>query len=658
MSTHVVLVVDADTEIVDDLAARLTATDRSVAVRRAATAAAAEEAVADGSVDCIVSEHGLEDGDGVGLLCRLGDGYPDLTRVLFTDTGSETVASDAIDAGVDAYVPKQLGAVGAVDAPATAAAYDRVVSAVETGLEAGVRPTATPEETAAKIDTLHDVAMDLEACTVEADIYQVAVDAADMVLEFDMSSIDIVEDGRLKPVQTSAEMPRDGVESVPLDEESVAARVARTGEAMYTEDLRQVLDADPTQMTYRSGVTVPISDIGVFQAISEEVAAFDQADLELAETLMQHVAESVKRIRFQRTLREERDRFAALFENVPDPVVRLRTTGTPTIAAVNEAFAETFDFDAGTVVGQPLEEVLTAPETAGRDSVFPGIEAADNTAPTELRLVAGDGPRDFLVHVVPVDLTASESDDSDEVYGFYADITPTKERKRALSRQNERLDEFASIVSHDLRNPLNIAEGHLQLAADRIGPDDDLDEVERAHGRMRDLIENLLSLARSGSVVHEPDELSLTATADQAWSSVHLPNARLETTGDVRVRADPNRLVDLLVNLFRNAVEHGRPDVTVRVGPLDDRAGFYVADDGPGISVDDRDEVFDSDYTTTDEGTGFGLAIVHQVATAHDWTATVTESEHGGARFEFHTADGSEPIATERTISAESSDRN
>jgi PAS domain S-box-containing protein len=656
MSTHVVLVVDADAEVADDLAARLGATDGSVVVRTAATAAAAEEAVADGSVDCIVSEHELEDGDGVALLCRLGDGYPDLTRVLFTRAGSEAVASDAIDTGVDAYVPKQLGADGPVDAPATAAAYERVVSAVETGLHAADRPTVPPEDTAAKIDTLHDVAMDLEGCTVEADIYQLAVDAADMVLEFDMSNIDLVEDGRLKPVQTSAEMPRDGVESVPLDGESVAARVARTGEAMYTEDLRQVLDADPTQMTYRSGVTVPISDIGVFQAISEEVAAFDQSDLELAETLMQHVAESVKRIRFQRTLREERDRFAALFENVPDPVVRLRTTGRPTIAAVNGAFAETFDFDAEAVVGRPLDEVLTAPDTAGGDSVFPGIEAVDDAAPTELRLGAADGPRDFLVHVVPVDPTASETDESDEVYGFYADITPTKERKRELARQNERLDEFASIVSHDLRNPLNIAEGHLQLATDRIGADDDLEEVEWAHGRMRDLIENLLSLARSGSVVHEPDELSLSATADQAWSSVHLPDARLDTAGDMRVRADRDRLTDLLVNLFRNAVDHGRPDVTVRVGPLDDGVGFYVADDGPGIPVDARDQVFASDYTTSDEGTGFGLAIVHQVAKAHDWTATVTESEHGGARFEFLTAEASEPLAADPAMSVESGD--
>jgi signal transduction histidine kinase/ActR/RegA family two-component response regulator len=656
MSTHGVLVVDADTEVADDLAARLTAMERSVTVRSAATVAAAEEAVADGSIDCVVSEHELEDGDGVELLCRLGDGYPDLTRILFTGTGSEAVASDAVEARVDAYVPKQLGADGPIESQATDDAYDRVVSAVEAGIEGADRSAVAGEGTTAKIDTLHDVAMDLEGCTDEGEIYRVAVDAADRVLEFDMSNIDIVENGRLEPVQTSAEMPKDGVESVPLDGESVAARVARRGEATYNEDLREVVDADPTQMTYRSGLTVPISDIGVFQAISEEVAAFDQADLELAETLMQHVAESVKRTRFQRNLREERDRFAALFENVPDPVVRLSTGPRPTIDAINEAFAATFDCDAEAVDGTPIDELLVAPESAAGDTVFPGIAAADDAAPTPLRLAATDGPRDFLVHVVPVDRTLGDDGDPDEVYGFYADITPTKERERELARQNERLDEFASIVSHDLRNPLNIAEGHLQMAAERIGDDDDLAEVQWAHGRMRELIENLLSLAQTGSVVDEPDELSLSATADQAWSSVHLPEARLDTTGDMCVHADRERFTDLLVNLFRNAVDHGRPDVTVRVGPLDDGAGFYVADDGPGIPESDREQVFDSGYTTSDDGTGFGLAIVEQVADAHGWTVSVTTDTDGGARFDFRTGDGMKPLAQGHRASVEAAD--
>ncbi|MFB6130585.1 MAG: sensor histidine kinase [Salinigranum sp.] len=88
-------------------------------------------------------------------------------------------------------------------------------------------------------------------------------------------------------------------------------------------------------------------------------------------------------------------------------------------------------------------------------------------------------------------------------------------------------------------------------------------------------------------------------------------------------------------NLFRNAVEHGPPGVTVRVGALDDEPGFYVADDGPGISRDERERVFERGYTTADSGTGYGLSIVSEIANAHEWSLSVSESDADGARFEI-----------------------
>ena len=65
--------------------------------------------------------------------------------------------------------------------------------------------------------------------------------------------------------------------------------------------------------------------------------------------------------------------------------------------------------------------------------------------------------------------------------------------------------------------------------------------------------------------------------------------------------------------------------------------GFYVADTGPGIPPSDREDVFEAGYSTSEDGTGFGLRIVGQIADAHGWEITVTESENGegGARFEF-----------------------
>ncbi|KPN29215.1 sensory histidine kinase AtoS [Halolamina pelagica] len=93
----------------------------------------------------------------------------------------------------------------------------------------------------------------------------------------------------------------------------------------------------------------------------------------------------------------------------------------------------------------------------------------------------------------------------------------------------------------------------------------------------------------------------------------------------------------LLENLIRNAVEHGGSDVTVTIGDLVD--GFYVADDGPGIPEPDRANVFEAGYSTTQDGTGFGLNIVHEIASAHGWDVRVRDADGGGARFEFTDVD-------------------
>jgi signal transduction histidine kinase len=90
-----------------------------------------------------------------------------------------------------------------------------------------------------------------------------------------------------------------------------------------------------------------------------------------------------------------------------------------------------------------------------------------------------------------------------------------------------------------------------------------------------------------------------------------------------------------LENLFRNSVDHGGVDVTITVGALDGGDGFYVADDGEGIPEAEREKVFDTGYTTTSDGTGFGLNIVAEIAEAHGWAVEAVEAADGGARFEF-----------------------
>ncbi len=220
-----------------------------------------------------------------------------------------------------------------------------------------------------------------------------------------------------------------------------------------------------------------------------------------------------------------------------------------------------------------------------------------------------------------------------------------------LQRQNMRLDEFASIVSHDLRNPLSVAMGGTELAKETGNPED-FERVHLAHERMDRMIGELLTLARQGVDLSDLEPVSLQAVAADAQRTVG-QDLDIRFHDDTKLRADPERLAAVFENLFRNSVEHGstssrdgesRPDdagehagPTIEVGLLANDDGFYVADDGPGIPLDERDDVFDQGYTTASQGTGIGLAIVRRVADAHGWDVRVTESESGGARFEFYT---------------------
>ncbi|MUV56543.1 sensor histidine kinase [Halogeometricum sp. CBA1124] len=248
-----------------------------------------------------------------------------------------------------------------------------------------------------------------------------------------------------------------------------------------------------------------------------------------------------------------------------------------------------------------------------------------------------------------------------------------------LQAQNERLDKFASVVSHDLRNPLSVARGYAELARE-TGDDDHFERIDEAHDRIERIVSDLLVLAREGDVLGETETVVLSAAAESAWQSVDVGGdaesddgtPTLVVSDEATFEADPDRLRHLFENLFRNSVEHGsrrasgrsapgdsvehgsassRPaaddavehgsaseatasdGLTVEVGALPD-GGFYVQDDGPGIPGSDRKRVFERGFST-DEGTGLGLAIVDEIASAHGWESRVAESAAGGARFEF-----------------------
>jgi PAS domain S-box-containing protein len=321
------------------------------------------------------------------------------------------------------------------------------------------------------------------------------------------------------------------------------------------------------------------------------------------------------------------EQYRYLFEEAPVMIVETRAEdGTPMIEDCNQRFVDTLGYDKADVVGQPLAEFYVA-ESEQRllDEGGYARSLRGEFTREDRELVAADGePLETLLRAVP------RYDINDAIVGtiaFYVDISEQKE----LQRENDRLDQFTSVVSHDLRNPLNVAQGHLDLARETCDTDH-LDQVADAHDRMNALIEDVLTLAREGKAVTDTETIDLAVLTERCWRNVATAEATLETDLSRSLEADEGRLQQLLENLIRNAVEYGGTDVTVTIGELQD--GFYVADDGPGIPEDHLDDVLTPGYSTSEEGTGFGLAIVKEVADAHGWETAVSNGSKGGARIE------------------------
>ncbi len=293
----------------------------------------------------------------------------------------------------------------------------------------------------------------------------------------------------------------------------------------------------------------------------------------------------------------------------------------------NRAHAAGLGFERDEVVGSHATDVLE-PTSAKRSLLSDQhIFATGEPLKTEaVRTIQGER-QVFISEKYPYRVAG------DGIVGVVAiarEITDRKEREEEINRQNRRLKEFTSIVSHDLRNPLAVADGQLRIAQQEY----DCENIRKALAaieRGEALVDDLLTLVRSGDDIGSLEPVALPELSKACWNSVDTPGMALDVQTESRIRADAGRLRQILENLYRNAAEHG--GTTVRVGDTED--GFYVEDDGPGLEDTETTDVFEAGYTTSEDGTGFGLRIVKQIVTAHEWEITATEGDLGGARFEI-----------------------
>ncbi|WP_232686218.1 hybrid sensor histidine kinase/response regulator [Halobacterium zhouii] len=628
-AVRVLLVEDDDTQA-DLTASFLEREDDAFAVTTRSAAEPALEHLQDGEVDCVVSDHDMPGKNGLELLDAVRGVDPDLPFVLFTGKGSEEIASDAISAGVTDYLQKEGGS----DQYAVLA--NRVRNAVEKR-----RSQRALREEKHRLEQVLATTPGSVVFTPDGGVVS-ATDRARATLGLDG---DDAPDRELASIDNGIDEEPDWelttIDGDPIpDDDHPATRVARSGQPLHG---------------VRLGVVWP--DGWRKYLVMHCAPLFEDGEVDRVVASFTDITDRVER---ERTL----ERTQTVIEAVGDAVYTVDENGA--FAFVNDAFEEMFDADRENLLGTTVAELaergdfgpqaVSRYQDAVRDLVAASSPDARRRFEFRVRRAGIDDDRVFECHLA---LRPNDGGFRGTI-GAVRDVTEQKRRERELEVQNDRLAEFTNVVSHDLRSPLNVATGWLERYRE-TGDEAALDRVERSHDRMTEILDELLALARNGPDAHDTDEVALEAVCASAWASVTTEDASLGVdAAGATVEAAESRLQELFENLFANALEHVGSGAAVRVGLLEDDDGFYVADDGPGIPAVERDEVFEMGHTTSEDGTGFGLAIVEQVADAHDWTVRLTESEAdpesdtewaGGARFEFVTASENEqtppPTTTE-----------
>lgn len=325
----------------------------------------------------------------------------------------------------------------------------------------------------------------------------------------------------------------------------------------------------------------------------------------------------------EQQIKRERERFSALFENFPEPTIAYQyEDGIPIVRSVNAAFEKTFGYDDEAAVGEPIDDLIVPEEKKEEAKQIDQHVQDGKLIDQRVSRMTADGLRTFNFRNIPYR-------DGEHVDGFavYNDIHRRVERERELERQNERLDEFASIIAHDLRNPLNVAQTRTELV-ERECDSEHLEDIRQAHDRMEALLEETLILARQGEMVSDLEPVRIADVVRECHEMIGTDGSTAVIEDDVQIHCDRDRIRQLFDNLISNAIDHGGNDVEIRVGMLEDD-GIYIEDDGPGITTSESEKIFKPGYTDSDDGTGLGLAIVSRIVEAHDWHITVTESGDG-----------------------------
>lgn len=602
--TSKILHVDDDRDLVELTAEYLDREAERLDVLTATTVSEGLDVLEREPVECVVSDYDMAPTDGMEFFEVVRDRDEDLPFILLTGKGSEELASEAISNGVTDYFQKGYG----VDH------YKKLVNRITNAVEQ-YRSKQQLEESRDRFSLFFDQSpLGVIEWDESLEIKRIN-GAAESILGYSEETLvgrsweAIVPDGKRLDI--------DEVTTELLESEggyrSINENVREDGERIVCEWHNRVVTDDDGDV-----VTV----FSQFQDITE------RKEREEAVTNLHDVATELATCESRAEVYEQTVEAANAMPAFDQAGIVLRDGGSVRIERAS-------DEDLARDITDALDGGLADPDDG--TTVIEAVEAEPSAEAGSLIHIPLDDQRVFQVYSGEPEAFDERDVEMAELLAQHtANELERLAYERALEEKNEKLDEFVSVVSHDLRNPIQVITATLELA-EETGDEEYFDRCWNAAQRMDQLLDDLLTLARDRGRELETESIDLAARIESCWKNVETADGAVSVETDMQIDADESRLNQLLENLFDNAVEHAGSDVTVTVGDLDDRQGFYIADDGPGIPEAERGEVFDHGYSGTQGGTGFGLAIVSRVVDDHGWRIDITESEQGGARFEVET---------------------
>ena len=345
-----------------------------------------------------------------------------------------------------------------------------------------------------------------------------------------------------------------------------------------------------------------------------------------------------------RTTKASLSRIKAFSDNVVEnmPIGLIALNGQQRIAAFNHTAESVLQLSYPEVMGKEAEQILP-PEICKQ---LKCREIKDQVIEKEIDCTVKDGS------IVPLEIGASLLEDENKTFLGYVILFKDQTEVRSLRREIERSQRLASIgrlaagVAHEIRNPLSSIKGFATYFKERYknAPEDQqtaaimIQEVDR----LNRVVGQLLEFARPVTVKPKPTDLdtlvdeSVKVIEPQAKERKITVKINNSTRGE-KIRIDSDRLNQVLLNLYLNAIESmedgGELTVELSANNEANEIEISVSDNGCGIPRKDQTKIFDPYFTTKSSGTGLGLAIAHNIVEAMDGTIKVESNPGKGTTF-------------------------